>query len=345
MASHYQRGNVFWIKYRDASGKLRREGTAYRVGSIASRRHVEELVARKTLDEKQTRGSMAHEAWDKWIAPFLAERYRNNSRTLQNMVGTWGTLRGFMREQGIDFPRQLTRAHCLQYLQWRVVPGKWRGKYAACRNTAITEIVRLGAIMREAVHRGYASSNPCRELGLKRDPWREKPALDAGHITMIRRNIAALPEGERKEFFHNSFEIARYHGCRFSETWLNPQRDIVNGNIVFRAKGGRIHSVPLHPALKPLFDKLIADGRTETYVMPKAATKHWHNFFHAIGLKKLEPNACFHSLRVCVATELALQNVSLTKAMRYLGHKSPMVHKIYQRLQAEDMQEVQKVIR
>lgn len=350
MASKYERGKVWWVKWRDQAGKVRREPTAYRVGTVFDRRRVEELVARRALEEKTMRGPTAHEHWDKWVVPFLEERYRHNPKTLAIMRGTWTTVRGFLRENKIDFPRQLTRELCLQYLPWRVTPGQWRGKYAACRNTAITELVRLGSIMREAVHRGLATSNPCRELQLRRDPWREKPAFDAGMIAVVRRNIAAMPEGKRKEFFSNSFEIARYHGCRFSETHCNPQTAVgvdATGRWVirFKAKGNRVHPVPLHPALIPLFEKLRAERRTETYTMPKAATKLWYNFFCHIGLKQTDPNVCFHALRVTVATELAEAGVHEAKARRYLGHASPTVHRVYQRMSIEHMDDVQGVIR
>lgn len=56
-------------------------------------------------------------------------------------------------------------------------------------------------------------------------------------------------------------------------------------------------------------------------------------FFKAIGL----PHLCFHCTRVTVITRMARAGVPISQAMRYVGHASTAVHKIYQRLAASDL--------
>lgn len=346
MASIYPRGGVFWIKYRNRKGEIRRESTGLRVGVTANKRQAEVQKAERTLAEKQSRGTVVRERWDKWVKAFIDDRYRQSPKSKLRFETAWRTLRIFMEERAIGIPRQLTRDHCLEYPAWRSVPDRLTGKYRAGHNTALTELKFLGLLMKEAVIRGYASSNPCRELGLKRTKAREKSEFTAEQIGLVRSKIAELPAGAIKEFFSRSFEIARYQGCRFSETHLDPMRavDLRAGTITFNAKGGKEHTAPLHPALRSMMEELIKVRQHETYAMPKSPAKMWWKFLTKIGLKQLDPNLCFHSTRVTVVTELARAEVHRAKAMRYVGHASTTVHQIYQKLNVEDVRSVTEKI-
>jgi hypothetical protein len=46
---------------------------------------------------------------------------------------------------------------------------------------------------------------------------------------------------------------------------------------------------------------------------------------------------CFHCTRVTVITRLCRANVSESQAMRFVGHASETIHRVYQRLRAEDV--------
>jgi hypothetical protein len=298
------------------------------------------------LAEKRSRGLVAAEAWDKWVPSFLNERYANNGQSRLRYRTAWRTIRMFLADEQILSPRFLTRQHCQGYYEWRKRHDLRRGKYRAGHNTALLEIKTMGLIMKEAVCRGYAPANPCRELGVKRTPGKIKPAISAEEIVTIREAIGKEPEPIRT-FLRHSFEIARYQGCRLAETYLNPIRDvdIAGKRIHFRAKGGKAHVTRLHEKLIPLFTLMLDKGVTETYVRPKSPAKTWFNFLKRIGLKDSNPNLCFHSLRVGVATELARANVHESKAMRFLGHASTTVHRSYQRLRVEDLDEVVDAVR
>jgi len=348
MASIYPRGGIWWLKYRARSGKIVRESTGYRVGSGNEKRKAQELRAKMAFEESKARPANRQEAWDIWVGAFIRGRYPNaNSFTRYSCA--WRTVRIYLEEKRIAVPRELTRQHCLGYLDWRKAHHRKVGKFKAGKNTAILELKFLGLVMKEAVNRGLANANPCRELRLKAEPSREKAAFDLDALALIERGIEAMPDGGIKEFFSHSYQIARYQGCRLNETFLNPLADVDifdggGGVIRFRAKGGRIHAAPLHPALRPLFLKLKKAGRTETYQRPKCPAREWFNFFHRIGIKRIDPSLCFHSFRVLVATELARMNVHEPKARRYLGHASTTVHRIYQRLSVADVADVVSAI-
>lgn len=341
MASIYQRSDspFLWIKYRHPrTGAIRYESTGLRAGVAMSLRAARELVAERTLAERRTRGIIRQERWGAWVPSFLNERYRANPHSQLRYTTAWRTIILFLEINSIPAPRFLTRQHCQSYIEWRKLDDPNVMKYRASHNTALLELKTLGLIMKEAVFRGYAPANPCRELGIKRVTGKIKAALTSDDVVFIRERIVDEPEPMRT-FLANSFEIARHQGCRLSETYLNPMRDVdvELRRITFMAKGGKHHVTRLHEKLVPLFTKLRDEGVTQTYVRPKSPSKTWFNFLTRIGLKKRNPNLCFHSLRVTVATELARANVHESKAMRYLGHASTTVHRSYQRLRPDDL--------
>jgi Phage integrase family len=347
-----RRSPYWWIKFRDPiDGLEKRESSGYRVGVGNDTRKAREFQAEKTLAERRLSAKSQKEVWDIWVPPLLDQRYQSSKGPpsagshLRYCVA-WRTLRLFLNEHNIALPRQLTRIHCLSYPKWRETPNKHQGKYRAGHNTALTELKLLGLLMKEAVISGFASANPCRELGMKRGDAKLRPEYSDEELDQIVAAIAKEPEPKRT-IFANSFWIARYHGVRISETYLNPMTDIdlwqekkeIRGLVRFKQKGSRLTTKPLHPKLIPLFQQLRAAGATETYPRPKSLSKEWFNFLHRCGIKDASPDACFHSLRVTVASRMARNNISQRKAMEYLTHASTTVHQAYVRWRPEDVAE------
>lgn len=349
MASLYKRPNspFWWIKYRDdKTGKIKQESTGLRIGVGPETRRAEQLRAEYTLREANTTSASAAEKWDNWVEDFINTRYAELPQTRSRYLSAWRTVSMFLKEKEILLPRQLIRDHCFKYMVWRKKPDKSKGKYNAGHNTAHLELKLLSLLMKEAVIRGFAPFNPCRDLDIKRVRGKIKPEFTPEIVAMIRAAIRREPEPLRT-FFQNSFDIAILHGVRLSETHLNPieQVDIwetnngPTGRITFHTKGGKTHTVMLHPELIPLFQKLRAEGATETYKKPDYPARTWHNFLKRAGIKAILPNACFHSTRVTVASTLARQGVPERKAMEYIGHASTTVHRSYVRLRPEDLSE------
>jgi hypothetical protein len=103
--------------------------------------------------------------------------------------------------------------------------------------------------------------------------------------------------------------------------------------ITFDAKGGKTFTTKLHHGLTPLIRRLRSEGRERTYEMPTQTGREWTRFFRKIGM----PHLCFHCTRVTVITKLCRANVSESQAMRFVGHASETIHRVYQRLRAEDV--------
>lgn len=327
-----QKSKFWWIKFRNSTtGKTERVSTKLTDLVRANR-----LCAEYTFKESQLNAASPSELWDRWVPGFFEERYGSNKLRAEC---AWRVLRMFLTEHDLTAPRQVLREHATQYLAWRAKPNKSKGKYKAGRNTAILEIKFLSILLDEAQRRGYCVFNPWLKLKLHRDRQNQKPEYPRTALAKILKHIRHEPEPKRS-FFLNSFLIARYHGCRLSETYFNPLVAVQFSDrptISFHAKGDRTHTVFLHPKLVRRFRRMRAQGRTETYPPVKSPAKEWFNFLTRIGIKKEYPGACFHSLRVTAATTLARKGIPEKKAMDYIGHASTTVHRSYVRLKPEDL--------
>lgn len=361
MACLYKRKKspFWWVKFRDAfTGKILYESTHFKWSIGADSRRAHELEAEKTLAERATARVRSTDNWDEWVPTFLSARYSQHSGTLYRYQTAWRSLRIFLKEMTINSPRNLTREHCNAYFAWRAKPDIKNGKYRASHNTTLLEIKTLSMLMREGQRRGYTKENPARDLGIKRAPRKLYPELTDEAIATILSAIPNEPE-PRRTFLMNSYLIARWHGVRLNETYLNPQTQVWQqqiGNesrwmVLFHQKGGKQRPKILHPKLIPLMTELKKNGAVQTYERPDKsltrsarASRTWFEFLRRCGLKKSLPNVCFHSLRVTAASRLARSGVSEHKAMEYLSHASTTVHEAYIRWRPEDMDECHDAI-
>lgn len=334
VASKYQRGGsrFWWVKFRDEGGVVRRQATKFRVGVAMDTRACAAHVASLTLQEKN-RGLVARDAhaFERWTPEFLRVRYANSPRTLTKYEGSWRVLSRWLAGIGVTAPGHVRREFATQFMMWRTAQKvSWlKGKRLVCRNSALTDLTIFRLVMFEAMKRGYIAANPISKLGMKRDAAREKPELTPEQIATIRAALGGKPEWMRV-----SFEIAIHQGCRFAETCLPLERvNLRDGTITFRLKGGRMHTTKLHPALRPLFERMMAEGRKATFAMPSAMARDWSRFFKRIKM----PGVSFHCTRVTCVTMLARAGVNEQQAMAYIGHSQSEIHRIYQRLRPRDL--------
>jgi integrase len=229
----------------------------------------------------------------------------------------------------------------LAYTQWRASAQPREGVRAGGPITAAFDLVLLGILMSEAVIRGYCASNPLYKLRIYTPAGKMKPELTNENMVAIEKQIA-LEKEPKRSFFYVSFMLGRYHGCRISETLLNPMTDVEfappgsKGFDIIRLvqKGNKPHTKPLHHACVPMFRELQQRKATTTYKRPSGPSGEWGRLFNKIGL----PGVTFHSLRVTAASRMARSNkVSLRQAMEYLSHASTTVHAAYVRWRPEDV--------
>ena len=241
-------------------------------------------------------------------------------------------LESYLQEKRLPAPQDLDYRSCVEYLPWR----KGRG---AAHNTALLELKLLGVLCDEAIRRGIINRNPASKLGIKRERGKEKPELTDADIFKIRAALKSEPA-----WMSHAFEIALHTGCRLSETDLfRSDIDFHNSLLRFRVtKGDKPFTIPLDPMLKQVLKNALNVRATEHKILnlPIHAARDFHRFFKKLGL-----GVTFHSTRVTVASRLARSGYSISKAMRFLNHGSELVHRQYQRLQAEDVADAFDLLR
>ena len=340
MASLVNRtASAFWyVKFLDAStGERRFSTTKFRKDDPLHTRKARALVAQLAAREFEAAVQSPSEHWDTWVPAFL-ERHTKTPRTLDRYRLGWSWIRMYLAERRVPTPSQLTYQDALGFLQWRTGYKKRKGKSVKL-NTALNDIKVLRIVMRQAVRLRYASSNPVDRLGVAREDAPEKPELTDDDIRAIRAALKGKPE-----WMSISFEIAIHTGCRESETQIELSNiDLARKTITFASpKGGkdRAFTVPLPPALEPLFRGLKRRGFTRTLEgTPPMLAKTWWQFFkHEMN----RPDLCFHCCRVTFVTRLARANVPQSAAMRLVNHSSTLVHRIYQRLGVDDVRSYHK---
>ncbi len=341
--SVYQRtGRPCWyISYWDpATMKRKHATTRYRIDDPSSHKLALRLAMEKAQASAAFRAAAPAEVWSSWVERYLADRYRGQPKTLQRYSSAWDWWRVYLQELKLDHPAAVRYKHVLGFIDWRSRQRRHCGKLVT-RNTALTDLKVFGLIFREAVRRGFAPTNVVERLGLRRDPPAEKPEITDAEANLIRQLLVAreggLPLQDR--WMTITFEIALHHGCRLSETQVPMSAiDLQRGTIRFSAKGkngvAKVYSNQIHPAIRPLLEKLKETGASITCRHPQMASKEWHLLLKGHpDLKHL----CFHSTRVTVITRLARAGVPIQQAMAYVGHASQTVHRIYTRLKAEDL--------
>jgi integrase len=317
----------FWLDYVDA-GKRKQKSTGLRYDVSLDCRKAQEQCALATLQELKASEVREESRWELWVPELFRVRYSNKPATKVRYKTIWRSISIFIRKEGIMTPAQLQYDHLMKYLDWRQNPDV-KGVYAASRNTTILEIKIWGVILQEAVRRKFILVNPAQHLGLTRDKPKEKPEITPEEEALIRLKLKEEPP-----WMNVAFTIAMATGCRLRETSIEFRNiDFKLKLLHLKTKGGREHTMPLPPTLEPLLLGLKAAGSPKTCVLPPMPSKAWWTFFRRIGLRYLS----FHSTRVTVITRLARAGIQERVAMRYVGHASATVHRVYTRLKVEDL--------
>lgn len=285
--------------------------------------------------------------WAAWVEPWLRMKHQHEPHTLRTQLNWWSWLFVFLQERKIPTPRALSRDQVFAFIEWRTSQSKLNGKKVSF-NSALQEARLLGRIMREAMYRGYAESNPCEKLGLKRKRAPEKSEITDEEVELIRARLERLdrPRPLADRWRSISFEVALHTGVRHHETGFPLDRVdwIANTIRLYDAKAKEFYTIPLHPGLRPLLEELRAAKMKVTCTLPASwqSGKFWSCFFkgkmkNGRRTKGFMPHLCFHSTRVTVITRFARAGVPVQQAMAYVHHANMIIHRIYQRLTSADV--------
>jgi len=219
----------------------------------------------------------------------------------------------------------------MAYIEWRVM-RKLKKLRRAKHNTAVFELKLLKRIVQEAMKRGFLEKNPFDGIPIRKEAPEEKPPFSDEQIQQIREALKTKPE-----WMSFAFEIAIHHGVRLRETAtdtknINLKRNTVHFNY---QKNGEPFTVKIAPGVRPLMEKLVARREKRLFEIPENDSKPFSNVFKELGMAK--ENYCFHCTRVTVITRMALADVPIAKAMRYVNHASEEIHRIYAKIRGEDV--------
>lgn len=340
MATKYpkQRSPFWWIQFVDKDGVRRNQSSGLRRDNPKDTAEADIVVAKMTAAEvsRGMHGGNIEPKWE-WVPKFFSDRYGKN-KTHNIYKNRWSWIALFLAEKKIRSPDQITFDHGQEYVDWRTAYKKKSGR-GVCRNTAILEIKLISLVVQQAVRMKLCNSNPLTKLGISKDDPDEKPEITDTEYAKI---DAAL--NEEPEWMRISWEIAKHTGCRMNDTVIPMNNlDFQKCTITFaQPKGGRkrAFSIAMPDALKPLLQSIKKSGRTYTLELPFQPSRQWQHFFRRVKL----PHIVFHCTRVTYITRLARGGVPLSAAMRMVNHASTTIHRVYQRLNVEDVRQYANLV-
>lgn len=332
MASHYtrKRSPYYWLRIKKADGTWSDVSSGIRIDSIGALRKVHQRVASETAKEERQENDGSEAMLRNWVPKWFGYHYKN-VKSLNRARNAWAHLSSFFKEKNVLHPEEVTYALCHEYMTWRTDEDlcEEEGRRCGNWNTALTEIRLLGAIMTEALARGFIIANPCARLRLGRKNIKEKSPVERDEQADIETKLKAAPQ-----WMQDAWLVGIKQGNRLSACMV-PMKDInVATNVIpFIQKGGKIHPAPLHRDLLPLIERRQREKAEFLVDLPDNASKLINQWLTNHGY----PHLSFHSLRVTVITRLALADVTAEKAMQYVGHCSALVHAIYRKLKPRDV--------
>lgn len=338
------RSPFYYASYNDPDlgGKRVHRATEFRVDDPQGRKKAYHWAQKKAA-EIAAESEGGHASWGAWVPRFIDQQYARQEKTRKEYQNRWDWLMLYLDEKKVATPRALTYEHVRDYPEWRMALKKRSGK-SVTFNTALMEIKLLHLVIEEAIKRGYAEKNVAARTGFKKEPSPEKPEMTDAEIAAIRKRLV---DEKWPEWMLTSFELALHQCCRLQETRIAMRNvNLREGTILLHRKGRngkpKIHTVPIHPKVRPMLEKFAAEKRTFTCDLPPRASIHWHWFFKGRDepghkWESFLPHLTFHCTRVTVITRWARAGVPISQAMRFAGHAREEIHRVYQRLQVDDL--------
>ena len=331
MASLYKqkKSPYLWVRYRGANGKIKRESTGLKYDSSEQTKKAEVVRAQKSAFEAEQgygvkgRRIGIHDEFDSWVVSWI-ERKGGSHHTVTYQISAWRTLRPILSDLNMTQPRQVTYASA-QKICDRSLEGRKR-------TTAHRLFKFFRSVMSESIRRGHIESSP---IAL----FRFKGGTPKAKLELSKEQEKAVWEKLPNWAFwiKVSFVLGLYQGARISETRINlSQVDFKNKRITLKVKGGKEHTTFLHPQSEKVLLELKAKGMEQPdFPSESSMSANFGKFLHrACNL----PNHSHHCLRVTCITRMARAGVPISQAMRFVGHSSESIHRIYQKLQPGDLE-------
>jgi len=206
----------------------------------------------------------------------------------------------------------------------------------------------IKAMFNKGIEWNYLRNNPFAKVKLPKRQEANPTFINANELEKILNKI-------EKQFVKDITEISFYSGMRLGEAtflkWGNislNQNTITIGNENFTTKTRRTRSVPIHPRVKEIIERLKGAKRQnnkDEFLFRKKGNQP----FTASYISKQFKKACrdagmdeaihYHSLRHSTGSLLAQKGVSLYTIQKILGHTKITTTQIYAHLQIDTLRE------
>ena len=290
-----------------------------------------QAIARKATSRERASKPLLNAQFAQWVDAFV-ENYYGNPNTLKRSQYYWNNIWQFLSERKLTHPHQIKYEHADEYLTQRKRSG-------ACHNTARQELKFFSFIMQEALRREYTTSNPLALAKIPKQASKEKTDLNVVQLKAIRKKFKTKPL-----WMQTVLEICAHLGCRFSEAAFSKHDVDFRTNLIWFTDSKRRptdprkrYNVYLPPPLKKYLSKLF---KTQELTVRSLSREQNRQFNKAMA--QVVPGATSHSLRVAFITRCQREGLTEAQSMKLVNHSNQLVHKIYSKLNTDDLKAAAK---
>lgn len=203
------------------------------------------------------------------------------------------------------------------------------------------------AMFNKAVEWNYIRVNPFLKVKLPKRQ-EKRPAF------ITHDELGKILEKIKNPVIKDIVQISFYSGLRLSEAtflkWKNISlhyNTINLGDESFKTKSRKSRSVPIHPKVKEIIERLKNESnyKKENYLFRKNGNQAFTTDYVSKSFKKacreagMDEEVHYHTLRHSTGSLLAQKGVSLYTIQKILGHSSPTVTQIYAHMQIDTLRE------
>jgi site-specific recombinase XerD len=302
---------VWWIRYADSMGRIRREKAGTKGAAIdLYRKRKTEALQRKKLPENLRAPVVSFAE----LAQDALAYSKAHKRTYDDDVIRMERLLAVFREKAAE---SITPQDLERHLTQSAEGGEWQPATVNRYRALISLVYRLG------IENGKVKENPAKLVKHRRENNARVRWLSPEEEVRLRAYLdAACPQ------FIPELDLALHTGMRFGEMYSLTWEGVNLGRKVLtipRSKNGETRHVPLNSAAIAALEAFRTRGDGTGSVIrnlngePLASSRYW--FEPALKKAKIY-RFSWHCLRHTFASRLVMAGVDIRTVQELMGHKS-----------------------
>ncbi|MGB5197349.1 MAG: site-specific integrase, partial [Candidatus Deferrimicrobium sp.] len=310
----YKRGNVWWLAYADATGRLIRETSEtgdYKAAKKKLDKARGEVAEGKRVQRAEVRNVAFAEAMKEYLKWAKPQRGYDNKFYM-------GRPEGELVKRFGNIPLRRFNVSMLEAYQQELLA---EGKAAATVNR---KMALLKHLFHKASDWGWTDDETLRIV--RKVKMLREPAGRLRYLTPeeVRRLLAECKTSRLRAVVTVALNTGMRRGEILSLTWGNV--DLRNGYIlVGQSKNGERREVPINGAVRDVLSGFVRPLDGAAYVFADAkgkAVKEVRHSFERACLRAGIRGFRFHDLRHSAASFMAMAGVDLMAIKQVLGHKT-----------------------